>query len=92
MRKTVVKSICDDCYKEINEFTLSGTSAGDLCLACVTRRVLYSISVLPIGAKCKFCEGHGKIKDFYGPHNDYNWEDCKHCGGTGQTPFKREQS
>jgi hypothetical protein len=85
MQKTTIQNICDDCSKQVREFSIKIDNK-DLCLACVLRRVAYSATILPIGAKCPACKGKGNTREYYG-HNDYNNQECKFCVGSGQAQF-----
>ena len=37
---------------------------------------------------CWICNGSGKRKEGYG-HNDYSWEDCDWCYGSGKIEYVR---
>jgi len=87
MQKTIIKNICDDCLREVDKFA-ARIKDSDLCLKCVCRRVEYSISVLPVGAKCPWCQGKGYTKECDG-YNGTVSEDCERCDKTGQAQFKR---
>jgi hypothetical protein len=87
MQKTIVQNICDDCSKKVPEFLMKFDKK-DLCHSCTLRRVLFSASIIPVGTKCKVCEGKGYTKEFYGYNNDYTTQNCKFCDGSGQAQFK----
>lgn len=98
MWKTKTQVFCDDCGKELDYEKCKGgrrvslkeyeTPLLDFCCSCVNERILHSVSIIPLGRKCKECRGKGKVKDFYG-HNEYNWEDCKTCKGMRVIPLKQ---
>ena len=87
MRQTKSVYFCDDCRKEVSEADLAIKSLDgiDLCFLCLTHRIKHSLKVKKLGStECKECNHTGQVKDFYGPHNDYNWKDCSACEGTGR--------
>lgn len=91
MQKTITQNFCDDCYKQADSFFMK-FNGKDLCLGCVFKRVEYSATIIPIGKKCRLCKGEGSAKEFTGVGNDYNWEKCQLCGGSGQEPFSAYES
>jgi hypothetical protein len=81
MQKTIIEKICDDCHHKVVDFFLS-INDKDFCKRCVEKRVRWSMKEQPVGKKCGFCD-HGQVKLATGCHNDYVYETCEHCGGTG---------
>lgn len=80
--------MCDDCKRSIDK---QDAALGyipddvDICKICVAIRLQHSLSVAPLGSiACTECNHSGQVKDFYGPHNDYNWIQCTKCKGTGR--------
>jgi len=67
---------------------MEGKDEKDLCTSCVWRRLQFTLRLIPVGTKCKLCEGKGEIKNYVSYHNDYTWEKCEYCRGTGQELFK----
>ena len=90
MRKTIEEIYCDDCGKSVTHlptYQILHIDNQDVCIVCIIHRVKHSIHISKLGKKCIKCEGKGKRKDFYGYHNDYNWEPCEFCNKTGRFKF-----
>lgn len=46
---------------------------------------------LTIGRRCRHCGGKGETKTYTGVGNDYEYDNCYDCGGTGVTDRKAKQ-
>lgn len=55
----------------------------DICFDCIKHVLQIYINCHGVNTLCNFCHGRGQVKDFY-YNNDYNWEKCTICNGTGK--------
>lgn len=74
---------CDECGNEINNKEIPDKIKGlyDICKKCRNELLNnYFGRNEPTYFKiinCKRCGGKGKIKDFYGNNNDFEWITCE---------------
>lgn len=94
MRKNVLEITCDDCGRSLTEkdairITGMGDECvyADFCMSCVNSRVYHSVAIVALNRICKKCKGKGKVKEGYGPHNDFNWVFCTVCEGKKVMPL-----
>lgn len=97
MKKTIEKTFCDDCGKEIpankpcttieiiKHKSPLGDNIGilvDFCCDCLTWRVNHSISIVNT-RRCLTCKGTGAEKEWTGFGSDYEYKKCDKCKGKG---------
>jgi hypothetical protein len=98
MKRTIQKTFCDDCGKEIpsdkscttieiiKHKSQLGDTIGvmmDFCWGCLTHRINHSIQTKPM-IMCNVCGGKGRIKELVSFHNDSpDYVQCSKCKGKG---------
>jgi len=89
MKNTIITVTCDDCgtvvlvgqqYINVIDMDSSNKTTYELCLHCAAKRLQLSFDDIPVGTKCKLCDGDGYTKESYG-HNEYTTHKCEVCKG-----------